>query len=910
MLRLLLPTVAVFAVLCPGSSFARGDDAGTLYEDSVRPLLREKCSACHGALQQEAGLRLDAGTLILAGGDSGPVVQPEDVDASRILQRVTHADVDLRMPPSDAGTPLNDSEVRVLREWIRNGAPVPEHEPIPAGPDEHWAWQPLASPLPEFDASKDSPHPIDALVQAHWRREGLQPVGRADADTLTRRLYLDLIGLPPNPEDLAELRNAADDSVWAYVVDRLLDRPAHGERWARHWMDVWRYSDWDGYRDEVRGSQRHIWHWRDWIVESLNADKGYDQMIREMLAADELYPEDMDRLRATGYLVRSFHNSNRDIWLDAVVEHTSKAFLALTVDCARCHDHKYDPIAQEEYYAFRAIFEPYHVRTERLPGQPDLKQGGLPRAFDKSPEAPTYLYVGGNEKLKDEDHPLTPALPDILPVEYRPQPTSLPPVAVFPALRDYIREEDLAAARKALTAAEQQLAAVRSAESDNDATPTPTAVADGGTVAEPDELPAMERQLAEQRVTAARTELTALEARWNADVAKYADTARETAEPSELNRQAALAERTAAQERARFTVLEKQYALATLDEPDAEQRRKSTAKLQKELSAAKSELAKATEALETPGDDYTPVGTAWPRTTTGRRTGLAAALTAPDNPLVARVAVNYLWMHHFGEPIVANVFDFGLRTPEPELRDVLDFLAVQLIRNGWRMKPLHRLILTSELWRQRSSGASPQMASNAARDPENRWFWRARVRRLEAEVIRDSVLHLSGSLDRTQGGPEIPHDQGETSCRRSLYFQHAYEKQMTMMVTFDAAGPQECYRRSSSIVPQQALALSNSRLVLREAAVLADAIGSAEDGVSDEAFVRSAVERILARPCTDEELAACVEFLSRQTALLQQPAQLTRFDPSAEADAAAPRQRARRNLVHVLFNHNDFITVR
>ena len=201
-----------------------------------------------------------------------------------------------------------------------------------------------------------------------------------------RRVYLDLVGLPPTRDELAAF--LADDSPNAYeaVVDRLLASPQYGERWARHWMDVWRYSDWAGYKEEIRNSARHIWRWRDWIVESLNADKGYDRMATEMLAGDELAPTDPNTLRATGFLVRNWEKFNRNSWLEATIEHTAKAFLGVTMNCCRCHDHKFDPISQVEYFQFRAIFEPHEVRTERVPGQPDVLKDGLPRICDMKPQ--------------------------------------------------------------------------------------------------------------------------------------------------------------------------------------------------------------------------------------------------------------------------------------------------------------------------------------------------------------------------------------------------------------------------------------------------------------------------------------------------------------------------------------------
>src|SRR3954463_6519578 len=246
-------------------------------------------------------------------------------------------------------------------------------------------------------------NPIDAFVAVEHRARGLQPRPEAPRSVLLRRVYLDLIGLTPTIEEQRAFE--ADTSVDAYekVVDRLLDDPRYGERWARHWMDIWRYSDWAGWSDgnQIRDSKPHIWRWRDWIVESLNGDKGYDRMVVEMLAADELAPEDTNSLRATGFLVRNYKMLSREQWLEDTVKHTSQAFLGVTMGCGKCHDHMYDPFSQAEYYQMRAIFEPHQVRTDRMPGQLDTSKDGLVRAYDTSTNAPTFFFVRGDERRPD-----------------------------------------------------------------------------------------------------------------------------------------------------------------------------------------------------------------------------------------------------------------------------------------------------------------------------------------------------------------------------------------------------------------------------------------------------------------------------------------------------------------------------
>src|SRR6185295_2284072 len=260
--------------------------------------------------------------------------------------------------------------------------------------------------------------------------------------------------LPPTREEIDAF--AADSSPDAYekIVDRLLADPRHGERWGRHWMDVWRYSDWAGFQQEIRDSMRHIWRWRDWIVESVNADKPYDRMIVEMLAGDEIAPEDPDTIRATGFLARNWQKFSRDAWLQNVVEHTAKAFIGTTMNCARCHGHFFDPITHQEYYQFRAFFEPYTVRTDAIPGQSDVLVDGLPRAYDGDPAAPTYLYVRGNEKQPDKTRALPPAVPRALggrPISI--EPVRLPRAAIAPEKRDFVVRDLLAADAKLLETA-------------------------------------------------------------------------------------------------------------------------------------------------------------------------------------------------------------------------------------------------------------------------------------------------------------------------------------------------------------------------------------------------------------------------------------------------------------------------
>jgi mono/diheme cytochrome c family protein len=441
------------------------------YLKQIKPVLTARCVACHGALKQEGGLRLDTAALAIKGGESGAAIQPGDAAASRLLKRVTAKEESERMPPE--GEPLKPEQIEALRNWITQKAEAPADEQPERHPRDHWAFKvpvrpavPNVQPPIENQKSKIK-NPIDAFIAREHQQRGLVPQPEADKRVWLRRVSLDLIGLPPTVEELDAF--LADQTPEAHdkVVTRLLDSPQYGQRWGRHWMDLWRYSDWWGLGAEVRNSQKHIWHWRDWIIESLNSDKGYDQMLREMLAADELYPNDLDRLRATGYLARQYFIFNRTSWLDETIEHTAKGMLGLTFNCAKCHDHKYDPLAQVEYYKLRAIFEPYQIRTEMVPGQTDFEKDGIPRAFDAHLDVPTHLHVRGDDRNPDKSRVMEPAVPAFLTsdeLKLTIEPIALPPEATYPGLRDFVikahqdaADQQIAAARTVLEAAKRKL---------------------------------------------------------------------------------------------------------------------------------------------------------------------------------------------------------------------------------------------------------------------------------------------------------------------------------------------------------------------------------------------------------------------------------------------------------------------
>ena len=457
--RLITLTCVLLLIAVPARA-AQGVD----YVREIKPILTARCFACHGALQQKSGLRLDTVSSMKEGGDKGPAVVPGKSADSPLVAHVS-ATGRKRMPPDSEGDPLKKGEIDLLKAWIDQGAIGPADEKPETDPKDHWAFRPpVRRTLPRVKDAAWVANPIDSFIAAEHDRRGLVPQGPAEKRILLRRVTLDLIGLPPTREEVEAF--LADDSPRAYekVVDRLLSSPHHGERWGRHWMDVWRYSDWWGLGAEVRNSQKHIWHWRDWIVESVNDDAGYDQLLREMLAADELYPSDGKKLRGTGFLARSYFLFSRNSWMDEVVEHTSKAFLGLTTNCAKCHDHKYDPIAQEDYYRFRAFFEPYQIRADLAGGETDFAKDGIPRVFDCNLSTPTFLFVRGDDK-HPRKKPLLPGLPEVFRSKLDIRQVTLPPEAHSPGssaavLAIYSRQAEakIREAREALSLAKRALA--------------------------------------------------------------------------------------------------------------------------------------------------------------------------------------------------------------------------------------------------------------------------------------------------------------------------------------------------------------------------------------------------------------------------------------------------------------------
>ncbi|MGB0579700.1 MAG: DUF1549 and DUF1553 domain-containing protein [Limisphaerales bacterium] len=711
---------------------------------------------------------------------------------------------------------------------------------------ERYPWQPFETvkrpAVPDIDTGRNA---IDRFVVEKQQTHQLNPRPEAPRDLLLRRVYLDLIGLAPTPKERAAFLNDPSPRAYEDVVNQLLERPEYGERWARHWMDIWRYSDWAGYKAALRDSQRHIWHWRDWIIESLNDDKPYDQMLREMMAADELHPGDYDKVRATGYLARHYF-ANRQQWMDNVVTHTSQAFLGITLGCSKCHDHMYDDLPQQDYYAMRAVFESYNVRTDRVPGQLDIMKNGIPRAYDQSVTAKTYLFERGDERRRNTDKVIIPAAPASLNGKLEIKPISLPRLAHRPERRQFVIDDMMAAANKLLANAK-----------------TPPA-----------------RKSAELKLAALKAELAAekIEESGQKSSKEWKAAAEET---TRLQREAAVADAKALidkherdKQQAETEMKEAKNATAKTKAS----RRMKTANTQ--IVANQKKLTSAEKVMKgKPSTKYKSRATkTYLSSSSGRRSAFAKWLSSKQNPLTARVAMNHIWLRHFGQPIVPTVNEFGANGREPTHPALLDWLAAEFMDRGWSMKEMHRLIVASATYRQSATTDS----HNQKIDPDNKWLWRWPSRRMEGEIVRDNVLHVAGTMDRSFGGPDIDNKLAQKSKRRSIYLRHAHEKLVEFVQIFDGPKVSECYMREESVQPHQALALANSPLTFDQAAVLSKELS--DRSKDDRAFVRNAYLHILSREPRPEEQELCEEFMKKPD--------------------------AKKRLVMTLFNHNDFVTIR
>lgn len=898
-LRWLLPVLLAFG---PVPVLADDAEAEAFFEKEVRPVLVEQCGKCHSGVKSEGGLSLESAAMLSKGGDSGRAIVPGNPDASLLIKAIRH-EGDIQMPPEKK---LSDRQIASLTHWVKLGAPWPKAVTLSGKGDlgerqrAHWAFQPVREPaVPTPGQPGWVRTPVDAFVLAGLEARGLPPAPPADRRTLIRRLTWDLTGLPPAPEDVAAFERDDRPDAVEHLVDRLLASPHYGEQWGRHWLDVARYADTKGYvyaREERFWTQ--AWAYRDWVVRALNADLPYDQFVTLQLAGDQVATSP-DDLAAMGFLTlgRRFLGVAHDI-VDDRIDAVSRGMLGLTVACARCHDHKYDPVPTKDYYSLYGVFRSSAEKQVVLPVQngvlPDdafhkeLQQREEKRRTvlaEKRDEASARARSRVKEyllaqlelsKYPAEGFDVVLAKTDLIPAFIRQWTQHLAvaaqqPEPVFRAWTQFAR---LPAAEFSQKSAE--LAAALKSGSLGAVNPRVLAVLDP--------TPATMRELVERYGTL----FEQVEAEWQA-LLKAAKEGNQPA-PERLPDPAAEELRQVLYGPLSPSVVPDEaivnieffFDSGTLGE---------LWKLQAEvdrwlIQSPKSPPVAVVLEDRTPrgnprvfkrGNPATP-GDEIPRQFleilsgperkpfahgTGRRE-LAEAIVRGDNPLTARVIVNRIWMHHFGTGLVKTPSDFGLRADPPSHPELLDWLATRLVKEGWSLKWLHREIVLSATYQQASTGPSDPAVLARARqlDPENRLLWRMTPHRLTFEELRDGMLASAGLLDDRMGGKPADLFAAPYPSRRTVYGLIDRQFLAGVLRAFDFANPDlHIPQRSETTVPQQALFLLNHPFLGQQAKGLTESAEFAS-AQTPEDKVDVLYRQLYQRPANASQRAAAAGFVA------------------------------------------------
>ncbi len=909
---LLQNRVLLAAICCLTASLAsNAEDTEQFFESRIRPLLIEKCLSCHNAEKQSGGLRLDSRDAMLKGGDSGAAMIPGDTVGSRIVQAIAY-DGDLQMPPE---TPLPDAEKEVLTEWIKLGAPWPKDAaPMKAtGKDRgksHWAFQPLGHFQPPAADASEVKTPVDAFVLEKLRAAGLSISPEADRRTFIRRATYSLTGLPPTAGEVSHFVSDTDPIAYENLVDRLLASPAHGEQWARHWLDVARYSDTKGY---VYGREErfwvHAWNYRDWVVNALNSDMPYDRFLLLQLAADQVEDRNQDDLAAMGFLTigRRFQGVRRDI-IDDRIDVVSRGTMALTVGCARCHDHKYDPIPTADYYSLYGVFDSSREQLVALPARTSADE-----AFEKDYAAKiATMATTRRERRATTEARVRSRIGDYLQAQLElgkyPEEGFDQILAVTDLLpsfvhrwRDYLRDAEKN--RDPVFASWHAFRQI------------PEKEFSGRAAAETQLLHSMDAGQLNPRVAAAFATpprsftdvvqryadlFKTVDAEWQAELAK-ANTAGQPA-PSQLMEPAA--------EQLRTVLYSAGYPCSVPDEPivnteydfdsgTCNELWKQQVELDRAILNAGSQPRFAVIMQDrafpvnprifkrgnpaTKGDDVPRQFLSLlsgpdrqPFQQGSGRLELAQAIIDPANPLTARVIVNRVWTHHFGTGLVATPGDFGVRADPPSHPELLDWLTSQFIADGWSLKKLHRMIVLSAAFRQSSTGPeyATQMDHALTVDPSNRLLWRMNAHRLSFEEMRDSMLAVSDQLSTSLGGKPAEIFKPPFPVRRTIYGLVDRQFLPGTLRMFDFANPDlHIPQRSETTVPQQSLFLMNHPLVLERARELAKTVATVSDRREQ---VRQIYQRTYQREPSSEQLAAAMQLLKDDSEEIEPPLPTTK----------------------------------
>ncbi len=1000
-----LAVLGCFAVLL-GSHTARGDEIQ--FNRDVRPILSENCYECHGpdGKKRKKGLRFDIreGAMKDLGGYRAIV--PGKPAESEMIRRITADDPDERMPPPDSGKELTDEEIATLRQWIEEGAEW----------ERHWSFQPIEQPeLPSVDHADWPRNPIDRFILAKLEANGLEPSPTADRRTLIRRLYVDLLGLAPPPEAVARFVHDDRPNAYRRLVDRVLSNPHYGERWGRHWLDQARYADSHGYTID---SPRSMWPWRDWVIDAFNRDMPFDRFTVEQIAGDLLPDPSRSQLVATGFHRNTLINqeggtNDEEFRVEATVDRvntTGQVWLALTVGCAKCHSHKFDPISQVEYYQLYAFFNDAKDRNSVSPKirLPSPKQKKRMRTLEKK-------LADAKEALKARDKAIADRRETwekryARPTDWTvvdPDHASSKAGATLKELDDrslLAKGTNAKADRYTIRAAspKKTITAVRLETLTHESLPKggPGRAGNGNfvlnqiTLRGPDgkSLP-WSRAMADHSqpnygVGRAIDGEVETKSGWAINVRDGDMNVDRTAvfvlkEPLKLETGATVTvelhfgPRPSSYQigRLRLSVTAAEYPhlgeedpirkiLRMPEEERSKEQKKKVEKAFKRSDPKRVKLAKRVDELKQKKKELrSSIPTTMimrdrkePREThvhiRGRfrdkgkkvqpgvpdvlhdlensdggrpnRLDLARWLVDEDNPLTARVRVNRMWMRYFGRGLVETENDFGTQGTRPTHPALLDWLAAELMRRGWSMKAVHRLIVTSATYRQRSR-SRPAIRK---KDPRNKLLAKQARFRVAGEVVRDLALSASGLLVERIGGPSVyppqpdgvyaftqrkqswPTDQGADRYRRGLYTFFYRSAPYPMLTTFDAPRfNKTCTRRPRSNTPLQALTLANDKAMFEMAQALGRRILREAPSAGDEGKIRHAFRLALSRPPRKEELSRMKSFLDQQRRRFEKA-------PAAAAEAAGTEKKGPETVEaaawtavgRVLINLDEFIT--
>jgi len=855
-------------------------EAAEFFEKHVRPVLAEQCYSCHGAKLQQSGLRVDSLAGLLRGADGGkPAVLQGDPVRSPLIQVLSHAGP-VKMPPKGK---LPQASIDALTQWVKMGAPWPGDAPASAAapdPARHWAFQPVRKPaLPAVKNPKWVKSPIDSFVLAGLEKHGMQPTRGADRRTLIRRAYFTLTGLPPSAAEVEAFVADKSPTAFAAVVDRLLASPQYGERWARYWLDVARYADTKGYVFQEERRYPYAYTYRDWVIRALNDDMPYDRFVKLQVAADHLVTGDDKRdLAAMGFLTlgRRFLNNQADI-IDDRLDVVFRGTQALTVGCARCHDHKFDPIPINDYYSLYGVFaSSTEPRDQPLIAEPNRSEAYLTyeRELNKLQGAvDQYLQQRHAEWQKKGRDKIADALLACRELERGADMRAVSGKHGLPT--EFLRrwQTFLAETRKAhhpLFATWFRFAALPDAEF---AAKAPALAA--ATAANADPAQRVHARVAGAFAGAPPTTLADVAQRLagilNAPNGDQQILHALDSIGGPLNFDVGMVQRFLDRdERNRLQALQQKVDAFKATSPAAPARAMVLVDSERPVNPRVFRRGNPNNPGDTVPRQFLAVLSGPERKPFQRGSGrldLAEAIANPANPLTARVMVNRVWAWHFGTGLVRTPSDFGLRSDAPANPALLDFLAASFVEGGWSLKKLHRMILLSSTWQQ----ASDDRADYSLKDPENTLNWRFNRRRLDFEAMRDSVLWASGDLDASMGGPSVDLTRADTR-RRSVYGFIDRQNLPNMFRTFDFSSPDaHTPQRFNTTVPQQALFLMNSPFLVGQAKKLAARPEVAE--VTQPAERVQAFFRLLyGRAAEPEEVQASLAFLREADASGDLPA--------------------------------------